>query len=330
MNWGRLIAGCAFAAMATGIAMVGCNAVLDNGDARYVDDASNHDAPFEDVDADGDGGDAEPRIFAGINGAECVHSAYNCRLHPDGGDHVLINGGGDDWTVTANAVLRDGTGVALGNSTDESLEFVYGQTRDFSGEAHVFAVRTSNGSPAWVLLSIVGGRDSLENKVGSVSAHREHLGRMACWQIKSTSEADIESLKFVYDATESDPTVGDYLPKIRANGKRSAGLAFNVPGTGLEGTIIDHFLAGTTFQRVQVTTQPTVGPSIDVTVWKQDGEGRYRVPLRQMTFIYGYFIDPTSDTRSVGWMAMDALTNTTTGGDFCPPVGDAGTSLSPW
>jgi len=118
--------------------------------------------------------------------------------------------------------------------------------------------------------------------------------------------------KVVYDTTSNNEAAGDYLSKLRANGRRSVNIIFNVPGSALGGPAVDHFPAGTKFQRVDVPTDSGV-PSIDVPLWVQDSAGRYRTQSGSMKFIYGYVIAATT-TKRVGWIAYDALQ----GSSGCP------------
>lgn len=74
----------------------------------------------------------------------------------------------------------------------------------------------------------------------------------------------------------------------------------------LGGPAIDHFPAGTKFQRLDVPTDKGP-PSIDVKLWLQDGNGKFRKPAGEMKFVYGSILGKTSDPR-VGWMAYDGLT----------------------
>ena len=77
---------------------------------------------------------------------------------------------------------------------------------------------------------------------------------------------------------------------------------------GLGGVAVDHFPAGTKFQRLDVPTDSGV-PSIDIPLYVQDSEGRYRKQSGTMKFLYGYVV-ATAGTRRTGWMAYDALSST--------------------
>jgi hypothetical protein len=142
-----------------------------------------------------------------------------------------------------------------------------------------------------------------------VVAHRAGLEKMACYEVKNSTDPDLEVKKVVYDSPSppgpAGEAAGDYLPKLRQNGKRSINLIFNVPGSGLGGPAIDHFPAGTKFQRLDVPTDAGP-PSIDVKLWLQDSKGRFRKHAGEMKYIYGYVATGTGKIR-VGWMAIDGL-----------------------
>ncbi|WP_394833284.1 hypothetical protein LVJ94_42955 [Pendulispora rubella] len=269
--------------MAMGLAGVGCAASTDDEGAASVVQA------------------LEP----GVNGDACLLSPYNCKLRVEGGNRVLTNEGSDSWGVTPGQAIRDGHGNVLGTSTNTTMKFNYGQVRTFVGEPHAFAMSTSNGSAGWVPMASILGRTSFEQKVGHVSAKSEGLARMGCYEVKNASDPNLEPKKVVYDSTSSNEAAGDYLPKLRANGRRSVNLAFNCPGSGLGAPAVDHYPAGTKFQRVDVPTD-SGAPSIDVPLWVQDASGRYRQQDGTMKFIYGYVISATG-TKRVGWMAYDGL-----------------------
>ena len=176
----------------------------------------------------------------------------------------------------------------------------------------MFAVSTSNSSAGWMPLTSILGKESFAQKLGKVSALGAGLAKLGCYQIKSSHDPTLELKKVVYDSKVTHERAGDYLPLVRANGKRSANLTFNVPGFALGGVAVDHFPAGTKFQRLEVPT--TKGPaSIDIPLWVKDDQGRYRKQSGTMKFIYGYIIAATGTKRN-GWMAHDALTVS----DGCP------------
>ena len=242
----------------------------------------------------------------GVNGSACAASSYNCKLRASGGNRIETSTPGDiTWDVVPGAMLRDGDGNPLVPETSSTLEFNYGQTRSFGGVDHAFAMGTSNGSAAWFPISSIKNHALFENKVGHVSAHGAGLAKLGCYEVKSSYDASIELRKVVYDSHETHERAGDYLPLLRANGKHSANLTFNVPGFGLGGVAVDHFDAGTKFQRLDVPTK-SGAPSIDIPLWVKDAEGRYRKQDGTMKFIYGYVISATG-TKRVGWMAYDAL-----------------------
>jgi hypothetical protein len=246
--------------------------------------------------------------FSGVNGTVCEESPYNCKLRASGGNRVTTNDPNDDdtWGITTGVPIRDGNGTVVGTSTRTRSLFNYGQTRTFAGELHAFATSTSNSSAGWLPMSAILGRSSFEEKVGHVSALGSGLSKMACYAVRNSHDTTLEPKKVVYDSTSSNERAGDYLPLVRANGQRSVNLAFCTPGFGLGGTAVDHFPAGTKFQRLDVPTN-SGAPSVDVPLWVQDSQGRYRQQSGTMKFIYGYVIAATTGTRRNGWMAYDAL-----------------------
>lgn len=271
-------------------------------------------APAEpdETDGDGEGDDAttevnESALTPGVNGDACAASPYNCKLRVSGGNRVNTNDPDDDdtWAVAQGVPIRDGNGDLLGTSNRHRVLFNYGQKRELAGETYVFATSTSNGSAGWMPLSSISGRDSFENKVGHVSAKGAGLTKMGCYEVRSSHDPNLELKKVVYDTTSSHERAGDYLPLVRANGKRSVNLTFNVPGFALGGVAIDHFPSGTKFQRYDVPTD-SGAPSIDIPLYVKDSAGRYRKKSGTMKFIYGYVIADTGTKRN-GWMAYDAL-----------------------
>lgn len=249
----------------------------------------------------------EQAAFSGVNGTYCLVSPYNCKLQESGGNRVPTNDPDDDdaWGLVTGVPIRDGNGTVMGTNTRTSSAFNYGQTRTFVGELHAFAVSTSNSSAGWLPMSAILGRTSFEQKVGHVSALGAGLGKLGCYAVRNWHDANLEFKKVVYDSTATHERAGDYLPLVRANGRRSVNLVFNVPGMALGGPAVDHFPAGTKFQRLDVPTEHGV-PSIDIPLWVQDSEGRYRVQSGTMKFLYGYVIAATGTKRN-GWMAYDAL-----------------------
>lgn len=267
------------------------------------DEALDEDTPYIDDEL----GEVEDRLFAGVNGDACAESPYNCKLRVYGGNRVATNDPTDDnaWALNINVPVRDGNGTVQINSTRTSSTFNFGQTRSFAGETHVFAVSTSNSSAGWMPLSAIKGADSFAAKVGHVSALGAGLDKLGCYAIKNSHDTVLEPKKVVYDAQTANERAGDYLPLIRKNGKRSANLTFNVPGFALGGVAVDHFPAGTKFQRLDVPTNGGA-PSIDIPLYVADSEGRFRKQSGTMKFIYGYVIAATGTKRN-GWMAYDAL-----------------------
>ena len=245
-------------------------------------------------------------LYAGVNGEACTASPYNCKLRPSGGNRVTTNDPNDDaWALVTGVPIRDGHGTVVGTSTRTSTTFNYGQTRSFGGETYAFAVSTSNGSAGWMPLSSIKGQTSFADKVGHVSALGSGLAKLGCYAVRDSHDTTLEFKKVVYDSDAEHERAGDYLPLVRANGKRSANLTFNVPGFALGGVAVDHFPAGTKFQRLDVPTDGGA-PSIDIPLYVQDSAGRYRTQSGTMKFIYGYVI-AAGTTRRNGWMAYDAL-----------------------
>ena len=246
----------------------------------------------------------------GVNGGACYMSAYNCKLRVEGGNRIAHKDGTLDCGVNVNAGVLDGNGDLLGLQKGDSLKFNYGQKRTFGGKTYVYAITTSNHSSGRFPLSAVKSADDLWPRLGDVRAHRSGLDKMACYKVKDSSDAGLEIKKIVYDTAEdpgpSGEAAGDYLPRLRTNGKRSINLIYNVPGSGLGGPAIDHFPAGTKFQRLAVPTD-TGHPSLDVKLWAQSDNGHFTKAAGVMKFIYGSIATKTGETR-VGWMAYDAVT----------------------
>ncbi|QSQ24016.1 hypothetical protein JY651_03285 [Pyxidicoccus parkwayensis] len=248
----------------------------------------------------------EQAAYSGVNGTYCIASPYNCKLQESGGNRVPTNDPADDnWGITTGIPIRDGNGTVVGTNTRTSAAFNYGQTRTFANELHAFAVSTSNSSAGWLPISAILGRTSFEQKVGHVSALGAGLAKLGCYAVRNWHDPALEVKKVVYDSTSSNERAGDYLPLVRANGLRSVNLIFNVPGFALGGPAVDHFPAGTKFQRLDVPTDDGP-PSIDIPLWVQNSAGRYVVQSGTMKFIYGYVIAATGTKRN-GWMAYDAL-----------------------
>ena len=249
-------------------------------------------------------------LTAGINGGACAKSPYNCKLRVSGGNRVETNDPKDDneWHLDLGVPVRNGNGDVVATNDKSSTTFNFGQLRDFGGVTYAFAVSTTNGSAGWMPLAAIHGHDSFAAKVSHVSAHAAGLKKLGCYEIRNGHDASIELKKVVKDSQmgpDGHERAGDYQSLPRNNGQRSANLTFNVPGFGLGGVAIDHFPAGTHFQRLDVPTS-SGAPSIDIPLWVQDAAGRYLKHSGDMKFIYGYVVAKTGDKR-VGWMAYDAL-----------------------
>ncbi len=253
---------------------------------------------------------------SGVNGGACYASSYNCKLRVSGGNRILHTNGDDTWGVFDNLQVLDGDGNVLGANTYGSLKFNYGQERTFNGQSYVFAMSTSNKSSGWFPLSAVTSGSVLQSRLGHVSAHQSGLSHLACYQVKDSTDDVLAAKKVVRDTTSAPgPTgeaAGDYLAKVRANGLRSINLIYNTPGYALGGVAVDHFAAGTKFQRVDVPTDAGP-PSIDVPLWTQASNGHFTVAAGTLKFVYGYVRSATGSIRA-GWMPYSAL-ETSTG---CP------------
>jgi hypothetical protein len=243
----------------------------------------------------------------GVNGDECTASPFNCRFRA-GSSRVTTAGGDDSWAIEPGASVRDGNGDVLATETGARLTFNFGQTRALAGKAHALALTTSNGSAGWYPIDHILGETSFRARNGEVNAKDPGLGKMACYQVRSSHEPALEPKKVVFDSMAGEAgheRAGDYLPLVRNNGRRSVNLIFSVPGFGLGGATTDHFPAGAKFQRVDVPT--TAGPpSITIPLWIKDSAGHYRTQSGSMRFLYGY-VRAADGTRRFGWMAQDAL-----------------------
>lgn len=245
-------------------------------------------------------------VRAGVNGSACIASPYNCRFH-DGSSRVQDAAGGEAWAIVPGASVRDGDGHVLAAETGTKLTFNFGQTRAIAGSAHALAVTTSNSSAGWYPIDHIVAEASFRARVGNVDAKSPREGHMACYQIRDSADPTLAAKKVVYDSKagpDGHERAGDYLPLVRANGRRSANLVFSVPGFGLGGATTDHFPAGAKFQRVEVPTS-SGHPSISIPLWVQDGAGRYRKRSGSMRFIYGYVVG--DHASRFGWMPLDAL-----------------------
>ncbi len=275
------------------IALVGC---LDVGDVEE-DDGDLVDTSIGVIEAGGS---------SGVNGTHCIASPYNCRFRA-GSSRVQNAGGGEVWAVEPGASVRDGDGNVLAVQTGTRMTFNYGQTRALAGKAHALALSTSNGSAGWYPFDRIVSEASFRDHVGNVDAKDPHDGKMACYEIRSSHDPELELKKVVYDSKvgpNGHERAGDYLPLPRANGRRSANLVFSVPGFGLGGATTDHFPAGTRFRRVSVPTR-SGRPSISIPLWVANSNGRYIVRDGSMRFLYGYIVG--NGVKRFGWMAQDAL-----------------------
>ena len=260
-------------------------------------------------DDDNASGDAafEAALVAGVNGDHCTASPFNCRFRA-GSSRVTTAGGDDSWGIAPGASVRDGNGDVLATETGARLTFNYGQTRALAGKAHALALTTSNSSAGWYPIDHILGETSFRARVGEVNARDPGAGQMACYAVRDSHDASIEAKKVVFDSQagpDGHERAGDYLPLVRANGRRSVNLIFSVPGFGLGGATTDHFPAGAKFQRVEVPTS-TGRPSITIPLWVQDSAGRYRQQSGTMRFFYGH-VRAADGVRRFGWIAEDAL-----------------------
>lgn len=279
------------------LALAAC--ATDDVDEPIDDDLLEDDEPL-DVEA------LSRRMFAGVNGDYCIASPFNCRFRAPGiSQRVTTASGLESWAVEPGASIRDGNGDVLATGTRTRLTFNYGQTRELAGKAHALALSTNNDSAGWYPIERILGETSFRARMGEVNAQDPRDGRMACYAIRDSHDASRELLKVVYDSQAVHERAGDYMSRLRANGRRSANLIFMVPGFGLGGASTDHFPAGTKFRRVSVPTS-TGRPSITIPLWGKDGAGRYRTRVGSMRFLYGYVVG--NGVKRFGWMAQDALT----------------------
>jgi hypothetical protein len=110
-------------------------------------------------------------------------------------------------------------------------------------------------------MSAILGRASFEQKVGHVSALGAGLAKLGCYAVRNSHDTNLEFKKVVYDSTSTNERAGDYLPLVRANGRRSANLAFNVPGFAWGGPAVDHWPAGTNGGAPSIDISPRPPPS---------------------------------------------------------------------
>jgi hypothetical protein len=268
----------------------------------------------DDFDIDDDEGDlvdtstVESQLTVpGVNGDHCTASPFNCRFR-GGSSRVTTAAGGESWGIDPGASIRDGNGSVLATQLGTRMTFNFGQTRALAGKAHALALATSNHSAGWYPIDRILGETSFRARMGEVNARDPKRGEMACYAVRDSHDAAIELRKVVFDSQVGDnghERAGDYLPLVRANGRRSVNLVFSVPGFGLGGATTDHFPAGSKFQRVSVPTS-SGRPSITIPLWVKDGSGRFRKQAGSMRFLYGY-VRASDRTRRFGWMAQDAV-----------------------
>jgi hypothetical protein len=244
----------------------------------------------------------------GVNSDYCTASPFNCRFR-SGSSRVDTKGGDETWGITAGASVRDGNGVVLHTESAARLTFNYGQIRVVAGTAHALALTTDNSSAAWFPVDHIAGEASFRDQVGNIDAKDTGKARMACYAIRNSDDETLAAKKVVKGSTDPHERAGDYLPLVRANGKRSANLVFSVPGFALGGATTDHFLAGTKFHRIEVPTSSGL-LSISIPLWKESAP---TVRSGSLRFFYGYVATEDGQKR-FGWMAQDAL-ETATG---CP------------
>jgi hypothetical protein len=248
------------------------------------------------------------QAITGVNGDHCAASPFNCRFR-EGGSRVETAGGETSWGIEPGASIRDGNGEAMFVQAGSRLTFNFGQTRLLAGKAHALALTTSNSSAGWYPIDRILGETSFRAHNGEVNAKDPGQGNMACYVVRNSHDASIELKKVVFDTDatiDQHERAGDYLPLVRANGRRSVNLIFSVPGFGLGGATTDHFPAGTKFQRVEVPTT-SGAPSIVIPLWVQDSAGRFRQQSGSMRFLYGY-VRAADGVKRFGWIAQDAVT----------------------
>lgn len=238
----------------------------------------------------------------GVNGSHCTASPYNCRFRA-GDSRVATQSGLDSWGIVDGASIRDGNGNAMyTESGARRMTFNYGQKRVLAGKLHALALSTSNDSAGWYPVDHIEGEASFEAQVGDVAAKGAGLSEMACWAIENSADETLAAYKVVKGSTATNERAGDYLPLVRANGKRSANLVFSVPGFGLGGATTDHFPEGTKFRRLDVPTSSGL-PSITIPLWD---EHHPNTKIGTMRFLYGR-IRAADGSNRYGWMAEDAL-----------------------
>lgn len=279
----------------------------------------------ESGDDDGDDDAAEGEVAseigsyrAGVNSKGCKRSAYNCTLNPGKDQRVYRADGGDTWGVDpayvssknlAGVPVVDGNGDVMGYSKKTSFTLNYGQTRRIGNTTYVIALSSGLASAGWVPIDAFLHEESLRAKVGEVNAKGAGLKDMGCYEVATTFDPKLKTLKVVKGATDKDAKEpDDYLPHARANGKIYVNLAFSIPGDSLGAPAVDIFPAGTKFQRLDVPTWESSGrPSLDAKLYaKPAGSTKYTREAGAMKFIYGYVKSKPGAVR-YGWMAYDGL-----------------------
>jgi hypothetical protein len=263
--------------------------------------------------------DESPRQGNGSGNRGCELSEYNCALVPKGEPRVPHNKD-NKWRIVGKPEILDGNGGHIGNQS-MSVEFNYGQLRTFNDELYAFAKVTDNNSTGWIPLSAIEDLQSFHTPI--ISAKGAGLAKMACYAVRNVAADPVYHYLFPADKYDNSilPQADDYLPLMRANNKISVNLTFNLPGFYFGGAAVDHFPAGTKFQRVKVTSTDENGhrPSIERKLYKLvDANGkmvledRLRDGLRlvesdrTLTWVYGYVIAKTGTKRN-GWMPLEAL-----------------------
>jgi hypothetical protein len=274
-------------------AAVGCSADTGDGD-EGDDDVADSDSEVSEA------------LSAGVNGSACLHSPYNCKLRKEGGNRVQSPSDDLLWDVRAG-IVRDGNAQPMVTDANGGrIKINYGQTRHFAGKTHVMAMSTENKSAGWYPIDAVVAQDTLRRRIGNVDGKDPQMGKLGCYEIRNTDVDPAFALKKVVRDSDSDhERAGDYMPLVRANGKRYANLAFNVAGDGLGSPAIDIFVAGTKFQRVNVPTN-SGRPHISLRLYTAAANGAYTKPAGTMAFFYGYIVS-ADNVKRFGWMAQDAL-----------------------
>jgi hypothetical protein len=268
---------------------------------------------------------ASEELRAGVNASGCKRSPYNCGLNTEGvGQRVRRADGEETWNMDPKWLVSkgyvdaatkepvvpvlDGNGQEMGRTKKTGFVFNYGQTRRFGNMTYAYVLSSGLKSAGWVPIDGLLHAESFRSKVGEVNAKGGNLKKLGCYQIASAFDERLVEYKIVKGAPENGPEADDYLPIVRANGKRYMNLIFNVPGDGLGGPSIDIYPSGTKFQRVDVPTWESPGlPSLDATLYtKAPGAMTYAKPAGSMKFIYGYVKSKTGSIR-YGWMALDGL-----------------------